>query len=196
MQPTVGVAPGTLTLMMQGGLGQSWAGPGGPIPVAGRELQARFMTSPFTPPASTTPIVYLGAGPPPGTPLCIPGTPGYGMASIALQGVVPTRKTALIVGLALGLAALGVGIGAALSVEKKPGDHGVDGANWSPDLQKAYQAQKAALTRAKKAGPQAVIKAVDAFFAFYEAQQVPAPDDWARWERAKDDAQSEIRRQG
>lgn len=134
MRPTVGVAPGTVTLMVQNnGLGRTWMDPGGAIPTSPREPQVHFLTSPFTPPASTTPIVYLGAGPPPGTPLCIPGTPGYGMASFGLQGFAPSRKTAVIVGVALGLAAIGIGIGAALSVNKKNDSSGVAGADLHPE---------------------------------------------------------------
>lgn len=51
---------------------------------------------------------------------------------------------------------------------------------------------KAALTRATKKGPQAVIAACDAAFAGFETGMWP--DDWSMWQRAKDDATFELRR--
>lgn len=53
---------------------------------------------------------------------------------------------------------------------------------------------KAALTRAKKKGPQAVIKAVDDAMAEWDAKLPAWPDNWSLWQRAKDDALFEIQR--
>jgi hypothetical protein len=59
-----------------------------------------------------------------------------------------------------------------------------------------FKQQKAALTRAQKKGPQAVLDAV--VKAQQEWSEAPFngmwPDDWARWERASQDAMFEIRR--
>lgn len=63
MPPTVGVAPGTISLVFnQTGLG-AWLNPGGAIPASPSEPQRVYLTDPIQP-ASTTPIVYIGAGPP------------------------------------------------------------------------------------------------------------------------------------
>lgn len=52
--------------------------------------------------------------------------------------------------------------------------------------------QRAALTRAKKRGPEAVIQAdIDAARSFNEHGW---PDDWSAWQRAADDARWELRR--
>ena len=56
-----------------------------------------------------------------------------------------------------------------------------------------YRKQKAALTRAKKQGPQAVIAAVDKAIAEWDEKFPAWPDDWSLWQRAKDDAEFAIR---
>lgn len=53
---------------------------------------------------------------------------------------------------------------------------------------------KAALTRAKKKGPQAVIDACNAFFDEFEANDLPLPDSWHTWNIAKMDAEFELAR--
>jgi len=62
-------------------------------------------------------------------------------------------------------------------------------------LQKLYTKHKGALTRAKKKGPKAVIEAVEKFYAAFEAEDAPLPDNWRLWEVAKEDAGFELRRQ-
>ena len=52
---------------------------------------------------------------------------------------------------------------------------------------------KAALTRAKKKGPQAVIDAVNAAFAEWDEKFPAWPDDWRIWQNAKNDAEYHIR---
>lgn len=56
-----------------------------------------------------------------------------------------------------------------------------------------YRRQKGALTRAKKQGPQAVIAAVEKAFKEWDESFPAWPDDWSRWQRAKDDAEYAIR---
>ncbi len=52
-----------------------------------------------------------------------------------------------------------------------------------------YSAQKSALTRAVKVGtPEAVIAACRKAVAQWDAPGNYWPDDWARWQRALDDA--------
>lgn len=62
------------------------------------------------------------------------------------------------------------------------------------EAQRLYRKHKGALTRAKKKGPDAVLEEVDAFYADFRHAGLPLPDDWARWERAKDDARWDILR--
>lgn len=58
---------------------------------------------------------------------------------------------------------------------------------------RTYRAQKAALTRAKNSGePRKVIAEVDRAFAEFDANGWP--DFWSNWQRAKDDAEFELRR--
>jgi hypothetical protein len=59
-------------------------------------------------------------------------------------------------------------------------------------LNKMVRRHKAALTRAKKKGPQAVIDAVDA--AFSDFDDTMYPDNWHLWKVAKQDAELELRR--
>lgn len=55
--------------------------------------------------------------------------------------------------------------------------------------QRLFTRHKGALTRAKKkADPQAVIDACDAFFAEFEEHDLPLPDSWSTWEVARRDA--------
>jgi hypothetical protein len=56
-----------------------------------------------------------------------------------------------------------------------------------------YRQQKAALTRAKKQGPQAVIAAVNAAIAVWDESFPAWPDYWRIWQNAKDDAEYHIR---
>jgi hypothetical protein len=51
---------------------------------------------------------------------------------------------------------------------------------------------KAALTRAKKKGPDAVVAEANRAMGIFEAKGYP--DCWSDWERAKDDAEFEKRR--
>ena len=60
--------------------------------------------------------------------------------------------------------------------------------------QKLFVKHKAALTRAEKKGPEAVMAEVTKFYADFEKAGFPLPDDWARWERAKYDAEMKIMR--
>ena len=53
---------------------------------------------------------------------------------------------------------------------------------------------KSALTRAKNKSPEAVLAAVDAFYGEFYANHLPLPDAWRRWEGAREDAESAIRR--
>jgi hypothetical protein len=53
---------------------------------------------------------------------------------------------------------------------------------------------KARLTRAIKKGPQAVIDEVNRTYREWDNGNFAYPDDWHRWERARDDAQYEIAR--
>jgi hypothetical protein len=60
---------------------------------------------------------------------------------------------------------------------------------------RSFRKHKAALTRAQKKGPQAVIDAVDAAFAEWTAMDIPFPDSWHRWSVARNDAVLELARQ-
>lgn len=51
---------------------------------------------------------------------------------------------------------------------------------------------KRKLTIAQKKGPEAVVEVCRAFFA--RESEVCLPDDWARFQRAAEDAQFELRR--
>ncbi|MCK9434337.1 MAG: hypothetical protein M0R32_05825 [Candidatus Cloacimonetes bacterium] len=57
-----------------------------------------------------------------------------------------------------------------------------------------FKRHKAALTRAKKKGPQAVIETVDAAFADWDKYLPAWPDNWRLWQSAKDDANYAIQR--
>ena len=59
--------------------------------------------------------------------------------------------------------------------------------------QALYLKHKRALTRAKKIGPEAVIAAVEKFSADFDAAGFPLPDSWADWDRARYDAELEMR---
>jgi hypothetical protein len=55
--------------------------------------------------------------------------------------------------------------------------------------QRLVRKHKAALTRAKNTrDPHKVIAAVDAAYAEWDANDIPYPDSWHTWERAKSDA--------
>lgn len=56
-----------------------------------------------------------------------------------------------------------------------------------------YSQAKARLTRAKKKGPQAVIEEVEFTYSAWTDGGYAWPDDWARWARAKEDANMELR---
>jgi len=62
-------------------------------------------------------------------------------------------------------------------------------------VRKEFPKQKAALTRAKKKGPQAVINEVARFYAWYDERGWSYPDDWHRWDIAGRDAAYELQRQ-
>lgn len=53
-----------------------------------------------------------------------------------------------------------------------------------------YAALKGALTRAQRKGPHAVIAETERAFALFERDGYP--DGWARWQRAREDAVTEI----
>jgi len=59
---------------------------------------------------------------------------------------------------------------------------------------KELRKQRGNLTRAKKKGPQAVIDCCNAAFRCFEI--VGYPDQWSEFQRAKDDAEVEIRMAG
>ena len=67
----------------------------------------------------------------------------------------------------------------------------------SPELQaqkRKYRNFKSALTRALNAkNHEAVIRQADAFERYY-SEHGPIPDDWSRWQRARDDALLALRR--
>lgn len=66
--------------------------------------------------------------------------------------------------------------------------------DWNGELQKAFQRQKAQLSRAQNAADwSGVLKAVEEFEAYWD-EVGTYPDDWSRWERAKSDADLYIRR--
>jgi len=61
--------------------------------------------------------------------------------------------------------------------------------------QKEFRAAKSRLTRAINSGdPQKVIDEVDRTFDAWDAGSYAWPDDWARWERAREDAAMSLRR--
>lgn len=63
-------------------------------------------------------------------------------------------------------------------------------------LTKAEYAQaKRRLTVATKQGPQAVIDCVNHQFTQWDTAGKAYPDDWHRWERARDDAQYQLQRE-
>lgn len=57
---------------------------------------------------------------------------------------------------------------------------------------RSYAQQKAALTRAEKKGPRAVIAECVRFVAEYDETDDPWPDDWHRWNRAYADAHAAL----
>jgi hypothetical protein len=61
-------------------------------------------------------------------------------------------------------------------------------------LNKMVRRHKAALTRARKKGPEAVIAAVDAAFAEFDEPGNIWPDTWHTWNVAREDARWELRR--
>jgi hypothetical protein len=65
---------------------------------------------------------------------------------------------------------------------------------WTPERQSEYRKLKTALTKAERAGdPSKVIEEAERGLAHFE--EIGAyPDDWSRWERAKEDAQVAIKR--
>lgn len=56
-----------------------------------------------------------------------------------------------------------------------------------------YSQAKARLTRARKKGPQAVIAEVTRTFDQWDDGHYAYPDSWHDWERAREDAQHELR---
>ena len=56
-------------------------------------------------------------------------------------------------------------------------------------MARTYRAQKAALTRAQNSGdPQKVRAEVSRFLDEYRNADMPLPDNWHRWIRAREDA--------
>lgn len=62
-------------------------------------------------------------------------------------------------------------------------------------LNKMVRRHKAALTRAKKKGPKAVVVACDAAFAEFDEPGNIWPDNWHLWNVAKQDAENQLRRE-
>ncbi len=62
--------------------------------------------------------------------------------------------------------------------------------------QKRFVRFKSQLTRAQNTkDPHKVLVACEAFFGYYDrAESDPFPDDWHRWERARDDAKFALQR--
>jgi hypothetical protein len=60
--------------------------------------------------------------------------------------------------------------------------------------QRLFTKHKAALTRAKKKGPEAVLEACERFFLDFDDNDLPLPDAWYTWERARYDATAAIQR--
>ena len=60
--------------------------------------------------------------------------------------------------------------------------------------QQQYRAYKTRLTRAIRSGdPQKVINTVTDTFEAWDMEHYAYPDDWHRWERARDDAEHALR---
>jgi hypothetical protein len=62
--------------------------------------------------------------------------------------------------------------------------------------QKEFSAAKGRLTRAQKRGPLDVIAEVRKTIGDWNERGVAWPDDWARWQRAYDDALMAAQREG
>ena len=56
-----------------------------------------------------------------------------------------------------------------------------------------YASAKGRLTRARKLGGQAVIDEVNRTFEAWDDGHYVWPDDWHRWQRAQDDAVTQMR---
>ncbi len=65
-----------------------------------------------------------------------------------------------------------------------------------PSAQKTYRRFKSLLTRAKNTGDSVkILIACEAFFAYYDRPDSPPfPDDWHRWNIARDDARMDLQR--
>lgn len=60
------------------------------------------------------------------------------------------------------------------------------------DFQREYRLLKGALTRAERSGkPEWIIEECEAALARFDV--IGWPDDWSRWERAKNDAELKLR---
>lgn len=160
-----------------------------PTPNAGtRPPRAPTAGTQLAPYAMAPPLVFNNTN----TPTVNPGGGDGNVTTSATPAIMPKGAG---MALAIGSAVLAAGLVAVVLIGKKnKGKEGVSGSDWSPNVQKAYRAQKAALTRAKKSGPEAVLKAVSDFHNFYEQRNIALPDDHHRWERAKDDAEFALRR--
>lgn len=62
-------------------------------------------------------------------------------------------------------------------------------------MDRSVRRHKAAMTKARRKGPAAVIAAVEAAFADWDRPGMAYPDGWHAWERARLDAEFELRRQ-
>lgn len=68
---------------------------------------------------------------------------------------------------------------------------------WTPELQKDYQNFKRNLTRAiNSKNPLRVLTECNKFDAYFgRSDGPPYPDDWSRWQRAREDANYQIARE-
>lgn len=65
--------------------------------------------------------------------------------------------------------------------------------DWTKDDQRDFRNFKSALTRAQNREDwEAVIRCANRFEEYFNARGI-FPDDWARWERAKEDATFRLR---
>lgn len=64
---------------------------------------------------------------------------------------------------------------------------------WTPELSAAMKRFKSALTRAENRSDwRKVIEVADSFEHYFDERDLPLPDNWARWARAKEDAEFKL----
>jgi hypothetical protein len=62
------------------------------------------------------------------------------------------------------------------------------------EINRVHRGQRSRLTRAVNAGdPQRIVKVCEEAFAVFDTYAHGWPDDWSRWQRAKEDAEYTIR---